>query len=129
LYNKDVLRYLQLPEPKTWRDLADAKYRGWVITADPTRSASARQTFMIIIERSMEDAKIQGRSEDAGWADGMGLIRLIASNARLFASSSEAVPGVVANGDGAAAMCLDVFARSQVDAIGEARRFNSSSMC
>jgi ABC-type Fe3+ transport system substrate-binding protein len=121
LYNKDVLQYLKLPEPRTWRDMADPKYQGWIITADPTRSASARQTFMIIVERAMADAKEQGRSEDDGWADGMGLIRLIASNARLWASSSESVPGVVANGDGAAAMCIDFFARSQVDAIGEQR--------
>jgi ABC-type Fe3+ transport system substrate-binding protein len=121
LYNKDVLRYLQLHEPTTWANLADYKYRGWIITADPTRSASAKTAFMIITERAMADAAQAGLSEDAGWANGMGTIRLICSNARIFVSSSEAVPGIIASGDGAAGMCIDFFARSQVDAIGEQR--------
>ena len=121
LYNKDVLRYLQLPEPRTWSDLADYRYSGWIIAADPTRSASAKTAFMIIFERAMADAKQSGFTEDAGWANGMGLIRLICSNARQFASGSEAVPGIIASGDGAAAMCIDFYARSQVDAIGEQR--------
>jgi ABC-type Fe3+ transport system substrate-binding protein len=121
LYNKDVLRYLGVPEPRTWRDLADPKYAGWLVMADPTRSASARTVFMVIAERAMADASAAGRSEDDGWADGMGLVRLLASNARLFAGSSESVPGIVATGDAAAAMCIDFHGRAQVDAIGEDR--------
>ncbi len=121
LYNKDVLAYLKLPEPKTWRDLADPRYAGWVIAADPTRSASTKTAFMIIVERAMADAKEQGRGEDEGWRDGMGLVRIIGANARMFVGSSEAVPGVVAGGDGGAGMCIDFYGRSQVDAIGERR--------
>ena len=121
LYNKDVLKYLGTPAPKTWRDLADGKYRGWLVMADPTRSASAKTVFMVITERAMADAKAAGRSEDDGWADGMGLIRQLAANARLFTGSSEAIPGIVAGGDAAAAMCIDFHGRAQVDAIGEAR--------
>jgi ABC-type Fe3+ transport system substrate-binding protein len=121
LYNKDVLHYLNLPEPKTWSDLTDFRFSNWIIAADPTRSASAKTAFMIIFERAMADANQAGLSEDAGWANGMGTIRLICSNARLFASGAEAVPGIVASGDGAAAMCIDFYARSQVDAIGEER--------
>ena len=37
--------------------------------------------------------------EDDGWADGMGLIRVIASNARLFTDSSTALPGQISGGD------------------------------
>jgi ABC-type Fe3+ transport system substrate-binding protein len=121
LYNKDVLRYLAMPEPKTWRDLADPKYRGWLVMADPTRSASAKTVFMVITERAMADASAAGRSEDDGWADGMGLLRQLAANARLFTGSSEAIPGFVASGDVAAAMCIDFHGRAQVDAIGEQR--------
>jgi iron(III) transport system substrate-binding protein len=119
LYNRDVLKYLGLPEPKTWRDLADPKYRGWVVAADPTRSSTSKTMFLIIVERAMADASAAGRSEDEGWAQGMGTVRLISSNARLFASSSEAVPGLVANGDAAAGMAIDFYGRAQVDAIGE----------
>jgi iron(III) transport system substrate-binding protein len=121
LYNKDVLRYLKLPEPRTWRDLADPRYRGWLVMADPTRSASAKTVFMVICERAMADAALAGVSEDSGWADGMGLIRQLAASARLFTGSSEAIPGIVASGDAAAAMCIDFHGRAQVDAIGEQR--------
>jgi len=39
----------------------------------------------------------------------------------MFVGYSESVPGIVAQGDAAAGMCIDFFARSQVDAIGERR--------
>jgi iron(III) transport system substrate-binding protein len=121
LYNKDVLRHLGVPEPKTWRDLSDPRYINWIAMTDPTRSASAKTVFMVIAERAMADARAAGRSEDDGWADGMGLVRQLAANARLFASSSEATPGMVASGDAAAAMCIDFYGRAQADAIGEKR--------
>ncbi|MDQ3439506.1 MAG: ABC transporter substrate-binding protein [Planctomycetota bacterium] len=121
VYNKDVVRHLGLPEPKTWRDMADPRYSGWIGLADPTRSASARTAFMTIIERAMADAREQGRSEDDGWADGMGLVRLISSNARLFSEASSSVPGLVSTGDAAAGMAIDFYARSQIEAVGELR--------
>src|SRR6185437_9839589 len=34
VYNRDVLHHLGLPEPKTWKDLADPKYAGWILLAD-----------------------------------------------------------------------------------------------
>lgn len=121
VYNKDVVRQLRLPEPKTWKDLANPRYRGWLAMADPTRSASARQTYMVIVERTMADAAAQGRSEDEGWADGMGLIRQISANARLFTDSASVVPIMVSTGDVAAGMAIDFYGRSQADAVGDAR--------
>ncbi len=121
VYNKDIVRYLGVNEPKTWSDLADPRWRGWIALADPTRSASARMAFMIIIERAMADASVRGGSEDQGWARGMGMVRLIASNARLFADSSELVPSLVSSGDCGAGMAIDFYGRSQVDAVGDAR--------
>ena len=121
VYNKDVVGHLGLPEPRTWRDMADPKYRGWIGLADPTRSASARTAFMTIVERAMADAAEQGRSEDEGWADGMGLIRLISANARLFSEGASSVPGLISQGDAAAGMAIDFYARSQIEAVGESR--------
>jgi hypothetical protein len=69
----------------------------------------------------MLDATEAGRSEDEGWAEGMGLIRQIASNARLFTDASSSVPGVIGSGDAAAGMTIDFHGRSQVDAVGEER--------
>ena len=117
-YNRDVLRYLNLPDPRTWADLADSRYSNWVICADPTRSTSAKQAFMAIVERAMADANEQGESEDKGWARGMGLVRLIGANARIFTDGSSTVPGIIASGDGAAGMTIDYYGRAQVEAVG-----------
>jgi len=120
VYNRDVLEYLRLPEPKTWSDLSDPRYRGWIALADPTRSGAARTAFMIVVERAMQDAVDAGRSGDEGWARGMGLIRQIAANARLFTDNGTIVPSIVGTGDVAAGMAIDFQARSQVDAVQSA---------
>ncbi len=120
-YNKDVDRYLELPDPKTWADLANPKYRGWNVSADPTRSSSAKQAFMTIVEKAMTDAAAAGRGEDIGWADGMGTVRLIASNARIFTDSSALVPNIISSGDAAAGMVIDSYGRAQEEAVGSAR--------
>jgi ABC-type Fe3+ transport system substrate-binding protein len=117
VYNRDVLAHLGLPEPTTWSDLADPRYRGWIVLADPLRSGVARTSFMVIVERKMQDAIERGRSADEGWAQGMGLIRQIAANARNFTDSGGVVSSLVGTGDAAAAMAIDFQARSQVDAI------------
>ena len=121
VYNRDLLRNLGVPEPKTWRDLADPRLAGWVALADPTRSASAKQAYMVIVERAMADAAARGETEDSGWADGMGLIRQIAANARLFTDSSSVVPIMVSQGEAAAGMSIDFFGRSQAEAVGSDR--------
>lgn len=117
VYNRDVLRHLGLREPRTWSDLADPRYRGWIILADPMRSSVARTSFMIMVERAMQDAAERGEPEDAGWARGMGLIRQVAANARAFTDSGTAVSGTVSTGEVAAGMTIDFHARSQVDAV------------
>ncbi len=121
VYNKDLLRYLNLPEPRSWNDLADERYRNWIVMADPMRSATARTMFMIIVERAMLDAHEAQGDENKAWARGMGLVRQIAANARLFTDSSSSVPIIVGNGDAAAGMAIDFYGRSQADAVGDAR--------
>ena len=121
LYNRDVLAYLHLPEPKTWSDLADPRYRGWVELADPTRSASAKTALMVIVEREMQTATQEHRSQDEAWARGMGLIRQIAANARGFTAAANELPGLVSSGDAAAAMSIDFYARAQIEAVGGRR--------
>jgi ABC-type Fe3+ transport system substrate-binding protein len=120
-YNRDVCKYLGAHEPKMWADLADPKYRNWLVLADPTRSASAKQAFMTIVEYAMAQASAHGRSEDDGWADGMGLCRQIAANARQFTDGSASIPVMISSGDAAAGMAIDFYGRSQVDAVGDAR--------
>jgi iron(III) transport system substrate-binding protein len=118
LYNRELLAHLHLPEPRTWADLADPRYRGWLELADPTRSASAKAALTVIVEREMETATQENRSPQDGWARGMGLIRQIAANARGFTAASSELPSFVSNGDAAAAMSIDFYARAQVAAVG-----------
>ncbi len=121
LYNRDLLRFLHLPEPKTWSDLADPRYRGWVVLADPTRSASAKAALTVIVEREMQTATEEHRSRQQAWARGMGLIRQIAANAKGFTAAANELPGAVGNGDAAAAMTIDFYARAQIAAVGADR--------
>jgi iron(III) transport system substrate-binding protein len=118
LYNRDVLAYLHLPEPTTWADLADPRYRGWLELADPTRSASAKAALQVIVERELETANHEHRSQQEAWARGMGLIRQIAANAKGFTSAANELPGTVSSGDAAAAMSIDFYARAQIAAVG-----------
>ena len=105
----DVVAHLGLPEPRTWRDLTDPRYRGWIVMADPTHELlGAKAAYMMVVERAMADAPQQGRSEDDGWADGMGLLRQIAANARLFTDAElGACPARSRSGDVAAGMTID----------------------
>lgn len=116
LYNRDLLESLGLAEPETWADLADPRYHGWLMLADPTQSSSAKAAFSVIVER---EVRIAGQKE--GWARGMGLVRQIAANARGFAAGANELPGIVSNGDAAATMSIDFYARSQIAAIGSDR--------
>jgi iron(III) transport system substrate-binding protein len=121
MYNRDLLRDLRLPEPQTWSDLADPRYRNWVIMADPTRSSSARTMLMTIVEREMATAQEQGLPESEGWTRGMGLIRQIAANARGFQGASNLPPSMVSSGEAAAAMSIDFYARTQLAAVEPGR--------
>ena len=121
MYNRDVLAYLKLPEPKTWADLADPRYSGWLELADPTRSASAKAALQVIVEREIETAMEQHRPQEQAWIRGMGLIRQIAANAKGFTQAANELPSTVSNGDVAAAMSIDFYARSQIAAVGGGR--------
>jgi ABC-type Fe3+ transport system substrate-binding protein len=118
MYNRDVLAYLHLPEPRTWADLADPRYSGWLELADPTRSASAKAALQVIVEREIETASQEHRPQQEAWARGMGLIRQIAANAKGFTQAANELPGTVSNGDVAAAMSIDFYARAQIAAVG-----------
>ena len=159
VYNKDLTRHLGVPEPKTWSDLADPRYRGWLVLADPSRSSSAKTAFMAIVEKAMADAwdadaaaqakhaslteqqaaaekagdkaaaakhkaaadEVYQQAMEPGWQRGMGLIRQVAGNARVFTDNSASVPATVGSGDAAAGMAIDFYGRTEVEFSGEAR--------
>jgi iron(III) transport system substrate-binding protein len=120
-YNKQVVKYLQLPEPKTWRDLEHPQYKNWLALGDPVASGSIKQAFMAIVEKSMADATANHESEDIGWQRGMGEVRMICANARTFSSGSNLIPGLISSGNAAAGMTIDMYGHAEVDAVPDGR--------
>jgi len=88
MYNKEMIAQRGRALPRTWADLADPAYFGWVAVADPTRSGSNRFCFGLILQRH-------------GWERGWGLILRMAANARVLLPASGDVIRDVASG-----MCL-----------------------
>ena len=108
VYNRDVVAMLDLPEPGTWSDLADERYRGWIALADPAHSGSIAATYNAILRR-------------LGWNDGWRVLRRVFANARYFTASASKVPVDVSAGEAAAGMCIDFYGRYQAGAIGGQR--------
>jgi ABC-type Fe3+ transport system substrate-binding protein len=143
VYNPDLYRTLQLPEPKQWRDLTNEKLAGLVALADPSHSASAALAYMMVVQRAMADAeeaffaanpamKRVPRAELAknaeyqktiaqGWKQGMKTLLVIAANARYFTNISSFVPNDVGNGQAAAGMAIDFYGRVYQESVGAGR--------
>jgi iron(III) transport system substrate-binding protein len=105
VYNRDVLRLLDLNEPGTWRDLGDPGYRGWIALADPAHSGSIAATYNAILRRH-------------GWDEGWRTLRRVFANARYFTAGASKVPVDVSAGEAAAGMCIDFYGRYQAGAVG-----------
>jgi len=108
VYNKDALDMIGLPEPTTWADLTDPRYRGWIALADPAHSGSIMVTYEAIVRRM-------------GWTQGWATLREAFANARYFTASSSKVPVDVSSGEAAAGMCIDFYGRFQAGAVGDDR--------
>lgn len=106
MFNKQVLALEKLPEPKSWTDLADARYLNSLSITDPRQSGTNSTMNMIVME---------ARGYDAGWD----LLSRIAGNTRRFTQSSSDPVRAVAVGDAAAAMAIDFYGLSQVWELGE----------
>ncbi|HEX6971895.1 MAG TPA: extracellular solute-binding protein [Limnochordia bacterium] len=108
IYNKEVLRRLGLPEPRTWADLADPAYRNWVGTIDLRHSGVGHAAVEIIMQA-------------LGWEKGYATIARMAGNTRTFTRSSSDVPRAVAAGDLALGASIDFYAWAQVAQYGSDR--------
>lgn len=143
IYNPSLYDTLGLSPPQTWDDLARPELSGLVALADPTRSGSAAVTYMMAVQRAMADAEeaffkahpelkalppkeLQSNAEyqaalARGWKRGMGTLLLMAANARYFTDSASQVPNDVGNGDAAAGVAIDFYARVFQQEIGAHR--------
>ncbi|MEE2719973.1 MAG: extracellular solute-binding protein, partial [Planctomycetota bacterium] len=104
VYNRDVLRRLDLPEPRTWDAMIDPRLRTWIALVNPNQSGSITTAFETILQRR-------------GWAPGWQILRRASANARDFSASSLKAPTDVSHGDAAVGVCIDFFGRYQSQAI------------
>ncbi len=84
--NRDLLTKLKLPEPKSWDDLSDPKYKGQIIMATPASSGGLHQDLEVIL---------QSRGDAKGWA----YWRRLAVNVGKWAARSLEVSSLVEKGE------------------------------
>lgn len=143
IYNPSLYRTLDLPQPAKWEDVARPELAGLVALTDPTRSGSAAVSYMMVIQRAMADAEGQflashpqfkkvspaelakdaeyQRALSAGWKQGMRTLLLMAANARYFTDSGSQPCHDVGNGEAAAGVAIDFFAKVYEEQVGQQR--------
>ena len=117
VYNRAVLRmpWVDLPEPRTWRDLTDPGYAGLVGLADPRMSGSATKGFEMILQAEMTRWP---KDPERGWREGMKVIQQLSANARYFTDGSSKIPLDVAARNSAAGMAIDFYGKFQAEYVG-----------
>ena len=112
LYNKEVLRRLDMPVPRTWEDLGSTAYwrrgGGWVGSADPRHSSSVHVIFENILQAY-------------GWEKGFAVLARASANSREIVRESSIVPRQVQTGEVACAPVIDLYAFSLVAREGNDR--------
>jgi len=130
MYNPDMYRQLGLDPPQTWSDLTNPKLIDNLGLTDPTHSGSVMVCYMMVLQRAMADAeteflKTHAKSDagydaaiSAGFSRGMATLLLIAANGRYFTDSSNQTPLDVSDGQAAAAVTIDFYARIYGEQVG-----------
>lgn len=86
LYNEKVLKALQLPPPKTWKDLLNPIYRGSIVQTLPYASGTQHEVIEILL---------QTLGEKEGWAYN----RLLAAQLARFSTGSTDTTHIVSRGE------------------------------
>ncbi len=106
LYNKQLLKTLNMPEPQTWADLGGPEYFTWVASADPRQSGSIHMAYEIILQAY-------------GWDEGWRHIMRMGANCRSFSRAASEVVQEVSIGEAACGMAIDYYALWAVAEAGE----------
>ena len=141
IYSPDVYQSIGQRPPETWTDLARPELAGLLALADPTRSGSAASTYMMVLQRAMaaaerrflaahpaldagpalEDSPEYRQAIGRGWKEGMRTLVLMAANARYFTDSASRPCADVGDGESAAGIAIDFYARVYEGEIGSHR--------
>jgi len=106
IFNREVIKRQNLPEPKSWDDMADAKFRNWVACGDPRKSGSVHMMYELIVQ-------------SYGWDAGYARICEIAGNTKVFTEGASDIPKEVANGNVACGSAIDFYAWGKIATVGE----------
>lgn len=104
-FNKKIMEFERLPEPKSWQDLGQPIYRDNISLTDPRRSGSANTMNSVLLQLF-------------GWEKGWQLLTAIAGNARSFTHTSTDPIKAVVSGDAAMAMAIDFYALAKIGDLG-----------
>jgi len=108
IYNKTVLKDKGLPPVKDWLAMTDPRFFGLVGAGDPSKSASVRKAYDIILQAY-------------GYEKGMSILVRMGGNAREFSGSSSEIPRNCAKGFLAVGPCIDFYAYRQIRSEGGER--------
>jgi iron(III) transport system substrate-binding protein len=136
VFNAELFRAMGLPAPTTWSDLANPALAGFIGMSDPTHSGSAAFAYMMVLQSAMADAEraLQANAErepataeqkaralDEGFQTGLQTLTRIAANSRYFADTASRPCDDVGQGDSAAAVAIDFYARVLAEKVGDER--------
>lgn len=96
--------YLQkhgLAQPKTWQDLADARYQGHLALPIPSRVGFAPMMIDSVLQQY-------------GWEQGWALLSGIVANARMVESGATFITDIVGSGERGIAPSIDFFTASAI---------------
>ncbi|MCS6859270.1 MAG: extracellular solute-binding protein [Abditibacteriales bacterium] len=101
IYNRAVLRVMNMPEPQTWADLARPEFLTWVGSGDPRHSGSIHMMYEIILQAY-------------GWDKGWEIIKRMGANIRNFPRGGGQTSKDVALGETAVGLSIDLYALTQI---------------
>ncbi len=112
--------------PDQWADLTHPRYQNQIALADPGKSGTVAKMMESLLQQAMQtaakdapDAAARKLALETGWLQGMGMIQRIGANARYWTDSSTKIPLDVAEGEAAAGMCVDFYARNFMQRLEE----------
>lgn len=106
--NASAAERLNLPLPKSWKDLGDPRYFDLVGAADPRKSGSMHAMYEVILQ-------------GYGWSDGWKLLSRIARNVRALSGTASQVGKDVGTGEVVVGIAIDTYAGDLVRQFGAER--------
>lgn len=97
LYNRRLLKRMNLEPPEKWEDLGEPRFFSLVGLADPTQSGSAAASYQMIMQ--------SGKSWEDGWAK---LLSILANAKKFYAGAGDAAEALP-SGEVALSTCIDFY--------------------